>query len=1195
MVDSELTLSDITAGTVISGIVPNHAVTIVATKPMNDAVTVYYDAGDGSTLGQEIIDAESVKHLHLAQQSDHALLFDANPEDFRLAAEALRIKYAAQYDPMSAVYSSNIDPLPHQIRAVYEDMLPKVPLRFLLADDPGAGKTIMAGLYIKEMLMRSAAERIVIACPGGLAEQWHDELSAKFGLEFEIFDPYMQVLSPTGNPFRDHPLLICRMDQVARDDDRLNMLRDVHWDIAIVDEAHRMSAHFTSTNGDIKKTNRYRLGETLSGTSENYLLMTATPHSGKEEDFQLFMALLDADRFAGKFRSKIHHTDTKGLMRRMVKEDLLTFDGKPLFPERRAETVDYRLSPEEFNLYEHVTEYVRSGMGRADQLKASGLAGSVRRGNSVGFALTILQRRLASSPEAILRSLERRRDRLSKRLDDIEHPTSEQVDLDGNRLSDVLDDDDINFDEDRYEDMWEETSENQQQELELHMDEVVDSATAAQTKEELELEIQTLQELVVEARTLRNSGLDTKWRELSTIVSDHVLESGSSPAPHKLIVFTEHRDTLNYLQQRITKLLGRSEAVVTIHGGLNRDERKQRQRDFVNNPATRILVATDAAGEGLNLQRANLMVNYDLPWNPNRIEQRFGRIHRIGQKQVCWLWNLVAKNTREGDVYLKLLTKIAQMKNAYNGNLFNVLGDSDAFDGKPLKELMIRAIRYGDRDDVKAQLNRTIDDSVANGLQELVDEKSANSAMYPSLNVKKVREMMEQTRERKLQPGYIEDFFLTAFKRLNGIARRRESQRWQLTHVPGAVRSKAASLNRHETLAESYERVTFDTDKISVGSDAPDAVLIAPGEPLLTAVTELIIERFGSELDRGTVFIDRTDTQPDEPVLMAAAEQTITDIHNRPVSQHFDYLQIPQHDEPRFSIAPPYLDYESARDEEQIAVVQLLDSDWVRSDQTELVRSWVYAQGTKPRLDELTARKQADNARVLQQVQDRLNAEIEYWYKQYNILLENERNGKGNKRLTASAVRKRAESYENRLATRTQELREDVRLHAKPALVRGIALVIPEHTLHELGASEEPDKSRTRLFAKNTEEVDRRAVNATLAAERRIGRHPHEMPHNNKGYDIRSVDAMGQTYFIEVKGRIAGAEETFTVTRHEVALAKSQKERHRLSLVIVSPEGAEHDQLRYIDNAFTGIIPAESTTSYNEKFKDYWDRGRSPH
>lgn len=258
--------------------------------------------------------------------------FDADPDEFRLAAEALRIRYAALYDPMSAVYSSDINPLPHQIRAVYGDMLPKVPLRFLLADDPGAGKTIMAGLYVKEMLLRSAAERVLIVCPGGLAEQWRDELFDKFGLDFEVFQPSMQALCSSGNPFRDHDRLIVRMDQVARGDSYRTMLSEVRWDIAIVDEAHRMSAHFKNVYGETSYTRRFRLGEVLAGTAENYLLMTATPHSGKEDDFQLFMSLLDRDRFAGRYESKRHHgTDTVGLMRRMVKEDLLTFDGKPLF------------------------------------------------------------------------------------------------------------------------------------------------------------------------------------------------------------------------------------------------------------------------------------------------------------------------------------------------------------------------------------------------------------------------------------------------------------------------------------------------------------------------------------------------------------------------------------------------------------------------------------------------------------------------------------------------------------------------------------------------------------------------------------------------------------------------------------------------------------------------------------------------
>lgn len=265
---AELSLDDLEPGLLISGVIPDRPVRVVAATAMDGAVDLFYVDPDGSA-GREVIDDESVKGLRIVSGEDSGPKFDANPDDFRLAAEALRIKYAALYDPMSAVYSSNISPLPHQIRAVYGDMLPKVPLRFLLADDPGAGKTIMAGLYVKEMLSRSAAERVVIVCPGGLAEQWRDELADKFGLDFEVFHPSMQELGRSGNPFRDHDRLIVRMDQVARSDMYRTMLSEVRWDIAIVDEAHRMSAHFKNAWGETNLTKRFHLGEILAGTVEN--------------------------------------------------------------------------------------------------------------------------------------------------------------------------------------------------------------------------------------------------------------------------------------------------------------------------------------------------------------------------------------------------------------------------------------------------------------------------------------------------------------------------------------------------------------------------------------------------------------------------------------------------------------------------------------------------------------------------------------------------------------------------------------------------------------------------------------------------------------------------------------------------------------------------------------------------------------
>ncbi|MBT1176115.1 DUF3883 domain-containing protein [Bifidobacterium callimiconis] len=1179
MSDDTLTLDDIKPGSFISGVMPGQSVTVVAVMPMGgDAIDMVYTTADGGT-GREIIDIDAVSRLRIAHVEDNGLEFDADPDEFRLAAEALRIKYAALYDPMAAVYSSDIDPLPHQIRAVYEDLLPKVPLRFLLADDPGAGKTIMAGLYVKEMLLRSAAERVAIVCPGGLAEQWRDELSQKFSLDFEVFDPDMRLSSPSGNPFHDHDRLIIRMDQVARNGDLMDMIGEVRWDIAIVDEAHRMSAHFRNQYGDVDRTSRFRLGETLAATAENLLLMTATPHSGKEQDFQLFMSLLDRDRFAGRYKPKMHRkTDTKGLMRRMVKEDLLTFDGKPLFPERRAETVTYELSPGEAALYQDVTDYVRSGMNAAQLLHNDG-----KRASSIGFALTILQRRLASSPEAILRSLVRRRDRLTELLRRIEEdPESIAEAFEPAAGSPTSLDD--------YDDLWEETDENGQGRLELELDTVVDSATAARTKEELAAEIGVLDDLVDEAKTVRLSGRDAKWSQLGDILQHKVLDTGTASQPHKMIVFTEHRDTLTYLERRIASLLGRPEAVAVIHGGMSREERKAVQERFVNDPAVRILVATDAAGEGLNLQRADLMVNYDLPWNPNRIEQRFGRIHRIGQTRVCCLWNLVAKNTREGAVYGTLLGKIETMGKAYNGRLFNVLGDGKAFDGRPLRELMIDAIRRGDDPGVQARLDQVIDSSVRQGLDELIRERSAHPEMYPGLDVREVRELMERNRERKLQPGYISAFFLPAFRKLGGTARLREWNRWELTHVPAVIRKRAKRLDRHHAVADAYERITFEPGLTHIGRDKPDALLVAPGVPLLDAVTELVIERYGKALDHGTVFVDRTDTQPDEPALMVAAEQTITDIKNAVVSRHFDYLQLEEHGEPAFSPAPPYLDYEPAKPEERDAINALLKSPWLRVDHTDAMRRTVYEQGTKPRLAELQARRTTENKHVLAQVTSRLNAEIEYWYGEYNKCHDDELLGRRGTRMTTGIAMKRAKGMEERLDRRRRELEEDVRLRAKPAVIRGMALVVPEHLI-----ASGVDAERSKPFARATEEVDRRAVALAMHAERELGRTPKEMPHNNKGYDIESVDEHGYTYFIEVKGRIDLPEaDTFTVTANEVALAQSQGDRHRLALVRVSPDGPEHDVIRYVRNAFSHISQSGTTRSFNEQWADYWSKGYEP-
>ncbi|RYF43490.1 MAG: helicase, partial [Comamonadaceae bacterium] len=413
----------------------------------------------------------------------------------------------------------------------------------------------------------------------------------------ELLTRDMASAARDGNPFTRHPMLIARMDQLSRSDELLAHLTTSEWDLVVVDEAHRMSANWWS--GELRKTRRYELGQQLGSIARHLLLMTATPHSGSEENYQAFLALLDPDRFEGQYREGVHSTDTTGLMRRMVKEELLTFEGKPLFPERIAETVPYALSNGERELYEAVTHYVRSEMNRADALSDS------PRKRTVGFALTVLQRRLASSPHAILRSLERRRDRLQVKRTEMLDPTRYTVGADRGEY--VVTERGIeDFDSDELD----------AEEAEQLEESVVDLATAARSAAELQIEIDQLAELVTLARQVRDSRKDRKWEQLRSLLLDRNLLRDEQGNPRKLIIFTEHRDTLEYLVDQIRNQIGRDDAVLTIHGGTSRENRRKVREEFTHDPQRQVLVATDAAGEGLNLQAAHLMINYDLPWNP---------------------------------------------------------------------------------------------------------------------------------------------------------------------------------------------------------------------------------------------------------------------------------------------------------------------------------------------------------------------------------------------------------------------------------------------------------------------------------------------------------------------------------------------------------------------------------------------------
>ncbi|MXY90919.1 MAG: DEAD/DEAH box helicase, partial [Gammaproteobacteria bacterium] len=407
-------LEELQTNAAVKGILGDELVTVVSVQWFgSEALELTYKTSTGK-VANELLYRDDEARLEIVEVG-RPWSFDGDGALFRLVSEAQRIRLAHLFDPLLAVHTSVVEPLPHQITAVYESLLPRQPLRFLLADDPGAGKTIMAGLLIKELIARGDLQRCLVVCPGSLAEQWQDELYRRFQLTFEILTNDKLESARTGNWFLETPLVIARLDKLSRNEDVQEKLKapDCRWDLIVCDEAHKMSA--TYFGREIKYTKRYRLGQLLSTLTRHFLLMTATPHNGKEKDFQLFMALLDGDRFEGQFREGVHTADVSDLMRRMVKENLLKFDGTPLFPERIAYTVPFKLSKREAHLYQAVTDYIREEFNRAEALE-----NDKRTAGTVGFALTVLQRRLASSPEAIFQSLRRRRERLEGRVRELD-------------------------------------------------------------------------------------------------------------------------------------------------------------------------------------------------------------------------------------------------------------------------------------------------------------------------------------------------------------------------------------------------------------------------------------------------------------------------------------------------------------------------------------------------------------------------------------------------------------------------------------------------------------------------------------------------------------------------------------------------------------------------------------------------------
>jgi len=1144
---------DITAGSRIVGLHGSAVAEVVSVSRYGtDALNLVYRA-DGKVSERLILQGEEAS-LTL-YEGGRSFGFDADGQLVRLASEAYRIRLAHLFDPYLAVSASDIEALPHQITAVYGEMLPRQPLRFLLADDPGAGKTVMAGLLIKELLIRGDVERCLIVAPGSLVEQWQEEMADKFGLAFDLFTRDQIEASLTGNPFAERSRMIVRLDMLARSEElkaRLEAADD--WDMVICDEAHRMGASYFG--GEVKETQRHKLGKLLGAKARNFLLMSATPHNGKEADFQLFMGLLDADRFEGRFREGVHKADVSDMMRRLTKEELYRFDGTKLFPERCAYTATYALSPDETALYQAVTTYVREEMNRADRSEDGG-----RRSN-VGFALQILQRRLASSPAAIHRSLERRRKRLEERLREEQLMRSGAAPTRPAPLP-SLDPDD--FDEVSAE------------EAEAAEEELLDRATAASTIAELEAELTTLGDLEAQALALKLSGQDAKWRQLESVLDEPLMLDPVTGARRKVIIFTEPKDTLEYLQAKIAARIGDPSVVVVIHGGIAREARRAAIAAFNSDPQVRVLIANDAAGEGVNLQRgSHLMVNYDLPWNPNRLEQRFGRIHRIGQTEVCHLWNLCAANTREGEVYRRLLEKLEEARSALGGKVYDVLGE--LFEGHALRDLLVEAIRYGDAPAKKAELFERVEGAVdVESINRLVAERKLTTEGMNPATVAEIREQMERAQARRLQPHFIGAFFREAFTLLGGRMSAREDGRYEILRVPSILKQRDRLIGRADPVLDRYTRIAFDRAHLA---GPPQAELIAPGHPLLDSLVDVVLERFQPLLSQGAVLVDDSD-EAEEPKLLVYLEHAVRDGRQaksgepRVISQRLQFVLLGEDGSATDGGPAPYLDYRPITADERALVSDIIAAPWLAGQVEERAMAYAISSLVPNHLAEVRSRRLAEIDKVEREVRARLTREISYWDSRAARLREAERAGQ-EQRINAQNAEATAARLVERLHKRQAELERERQIAAMPPQLKGAALVIPAALLRARAAASAPDVPNfVSEDPASRREVERLAMEAVMAAERRMGHSPVDVSAENKGWDIESRDgSTGHLRFIEVKGRHADARDVI-LTKNELLAALNAPEAYFLALVLVE-QGFAHAPL-YVQRFFDRDISFAET------------------
>lgn len=999
--------------------------------------------------------------------------FSGDPMALFLGVEAQRMRLSYQFDPLQALHVSMIDPLPHQIDAVYFHMLPQARLRFLLADDPGAGKTIMAGLLLKELKYRGLVERVLIVVPGHLRDQWLRELREKFGETLLVVDRALLQSSYGRNPWREYPQILTSMD-FAKQDEVLQSLDGSNWDLVIVDEAHKLAAYRYGEK--TRKTQRYRLGEVLSRNSRMLLFLSATPHRGDPENFRLLLALLDPDLFAkAELVEEAVRRGENPLVLRRLKEDLKTIDGAPIFPPRQVRTVVFFLSPEEMEFYNALTRYVREEFNRALDTER----------RSVQFALTLLQRRLASSLYAARQSLERRRDRLQKLLEKGEL-LRERGEIDEEELEDLPEGE-----------RWEKE------------EELLSKLTAARTLEELRAEIAALGDLLSQGRELERAGVETKLNEVRALLAK--LEE-NHPG-EKLVIFTESRDTLEHLAAQVRRW---GYTVTVLHGGMNLEERIRAEAEF--RERTQILISTEAGGEGINLQCASLVVNYDIPWSPNRLEQRMGRVHRYGQQKEVHIFNLVAGNTVEGEVLQRLFHKIEEIRAAMGSDrVFDVI--QEVLYGRPLADLILAAISG------RRTLDEIVREIVAIPNEEVIARiRAATAEALATRHIDFSRILGEERRakENRLVPEYVEAFFERAANYLELPARKGEDGLWRVGPLPGWLRPRGAEFRAHfGEVRESYRRLTFHKDEAL----RKGAEFIAPGHPLFEAVVEEILRRTSPECERGAVFRDPRGRLSGTIFFL---EATVVDGSGEVAGKRiFSVFVSP---DGRWEPVPPAILYDLEPAGGSVF--------WDPPD-PERVRAFV-AQTLLPQLLAEVRAERERQAQIrrrygLKSLKDlRLEAE--------DRLLNLEVRRAAGEEIPAMVL-DQARSRREELERRKQNL--EARIQQETTLIPGEICVLAACAV--LPASVSPEEQLVPDV-----EVERAGMEAVMDYERDHGRTPVDVSRDNLGYDVRS-EGPGEVRYIEVKARARPG--PVILTQNEWLMAHRLGQEYWLYVVTLEPAG----------------------------------------